>query len=50
MGSDDAWTILNDLGKIEKVQFMDLNQKKMPHEMKFAKTIKNIDEIQKKIE
>ena len=42
--------MLNDLGKHEKLQFMDLNKEKMGHEMKYAKTVKHIDDIQKKIE
>ena len=29
---------------------MDINKDKMAHEMKFAKTVKHIEEIQKKIE
>ena len=47
---DDTWEVLNNLGGKAHVSFMELNKDKMPHEKKFAKTVKHIEEINKKIE
>ena len=46
---DDAWDTLNELGKLDCLHFIDLNKEKLPHEMKYAKIIKNIEETQRKI-
>jgi hypothetical protein len=50
MQVDDAWDTVNELGKLDIVHFVDLNKDKLPHELKYAKTINNINEIQKRIE
>jgi hypothetical protein len=49
MQIDDAWDTLNELGKIDCIQFIDLNKEKLPHEMKYAKTIRNLEEIERRI-
>lgn len=48
--NDDAWETTNELGKLDIIHFIDLNKDKLPHEMKYAKTIHNIIEIEKQIE
>lgn len=50
MQVQDAWDTLNELGKLDIVHFVDLNKEKLPHELKYAKTINNINDIQKRIE
>ena len=47
---DDAWETMNELGKLERTHFIDLNKDKLLHELSFSKTIKRIEEIEKNIE
>ena len=50
MQNDEAWHVLNDLGRLNCIHFIDLNPDKLPHEQKFAKVIKTIDETEKRLE
>ena len=50
MQSDDAWATVNELGKLDCLHFMDLNDQKPAHEKTYAKVIKSIEETEKKIE
>lgn len=50
MQLDDAWGTLNELGKLDAIHFIDLHKDKLPHEQKYAATLRNIDDIYKKIE
>lgn len=50
MQSDDAWHTVNELGKLNCLHFIDLNPDKLPHEQKFAKIIRTIDETERRIE
>jgi hypothetical protein len=50
MQIDDAWDTTNELGKLDIIHFIDLNKEKLSHELKYAKTIHNIYDIEKKIE
>lgn len=50
MQSDDAWYTVNELGKLNCLHFIDLNPDKLPHEQKFAKIIRTIDETERRIE
>lgn len=40
---------MNDLGKIDCIQIIDLNKDKLPHELKYAKMIRNIDDLERRI-
>lgn len=42
--------MINDLGRLNCIHFIDLNPDKLPHEQKFAKIIKTIDETEKRID
>ena len=50
MQLDDAWDTINEMGKSDCVHFVDLNKNSLTHEMKYAKTIKKIDDIERSIE
>ncbi len=50
MQNDDAWHVLNDLGRLGCTHFIDLNNNKLPHEQQFAKIVKAIDESEKRLE
>jgi hypothetical protein len=49
MQKDDGWATLNELGKINCLHFIDLNKDKMPHELQYSRTIRNLEEVQRKI-
>ena len=49
MSTDDAWDSLNEVGKLDAVHFINLNQDKMSHEMQYARKIRNLEEIDRKI-
>ena len=46
---DDSWDTMNELGKIDCLHFIDLNKDRAPHEMKYSKTLRNLEEIQRRI-
>eukprot|EP00347_Sterkiella_histriomuscorum_P018134 403346660 len=50
MQKDDAWHTVNELGKLNCLHFIDLNSEKLPHEQQFARTIKLIDETERRVE
>lgn len=50
MQNDDAWHVLNDLGRLGCTHFIDLNHNKLPHEQEFAKIVKSIDESERRLE
>lgn len=50
MQKDDAWDTVNELGKLNAIHFIDLNKDKAPHEQIYSNTIKNVCEVEKKIE
>ena len=49
MQTDDSWDTLNEIGKLDAVHFINLNSDKMSHEMTYAKTIRQLEEIDRKI-
>ena len=50
MQADDAWDSLNEIGKLDAVQFINLNSDKMPHEMPNAKQIRALEDVDRKIQ
>jgi len=41
---DEAWETVNDIGNLNCVHFVDLNKDKMPHELKFTRQLKILEE------
>lgn len=48
--SDEAWQILNELGKHDAFHFIDLNKDRLNHEQTYAKIIKKIEDAQRRLE
>lgn len=48
--SDELEPTVNALAHLNHAHFIDLNSGKLPHELKFAKQIQQIDETQRKLE
>ena len=47
---DSDWHIMNELGKIGSLHFIDLNKELQPYELKFTNNIKKTEEALRKIE
>ena len=49
MQSENSWTAINEIAKLDCVHFIDLNKGKLGHEQLFAKIVKTIDETEHKL-
>ena len=49
MPKDDAWYIMNELGNLGVVQFVDLNKSEQPFHLTYATQIRRCDEALKKL-
>lgn len=47
---DSEWKIMNELGKLDALHFIDLNQNVSPNHLPFTSNIKQLDEALKKID
>jgi V-type H+-transporting ATPase subunit a len=50
MPNDDAWYIMNELGNLGIVQFVDLNRNEQTFHLTFANQIRRCDEALKKLQ
>jgi len=47
---DNSWETINELGYLSAVHFIHLNTEVAVHELQYALTIRNIEEIERKID
>jgi len=47
---DTDWTIMNELGKINTLHFIDLNKDLQPYELQYTTDVKKAEEALKKID
>jgi len=49
MSKDDAWTIMNELGQLDTLHFVDLNKDEQSFNLPYAQEIRRCDETFRKI-
>lgn len=49
MPKDDAWFIMNELGNLGCIQFIDLNKNEQPFHLPYASQIKRCDDALKNL-
>lgn len=47
---DNDWDILNELGHLNCIQFIDLNKGEQPHHLRYINQVKRAEEAQRKIQ
>lgn len=50
VSKDFSWNIMNELGKLENLHFLNVNEGLQPHELTYTQDVKNCDDALKKIE
>ena len=49
MYKDEGWNVMNELGKLNQLHFVDLNKNMQPFDLPFTSGIKNAEESLRKI-
>ena len=47
---DNAWDIMNELGRLDCLHFIDLNHREQPHHLSYTLQVKRIEEAERRIE
>jgi hypothetical protein len=47
---ESAWDTINELGRLDRLHFVDLNNDKLFHDQTYAKQIRRIEETEKRME
>lgn len=50
MHKDSDWSVMNELGKIGSMHFIDLNKELMPHELVYTTNVKRTEDALRRIE